>query len=271
MKQVTAEEAVSIIKSGDRVFIHSVAAAPQGLISAMVGRAPELRGVEIVHLHTEGEAPYVRPERAESFRTNALFIGANVRGAVESGEADYIPVFLSEVPALFRRGILPLDVALVQVSPPDRHGYCSLGVSVDAARAAVETARHVVAQVNPRMPRTHGDGLIHASEIAYAVEADEPLLEKAPHPLSEAELTIGRHCAGLVEDGATLQMGIGAIPNAVLVALAGHKDLGVHTEMFSDGLIPLVESGVINGRRKRTHPGKIVAASCWARAGSTTT
>lgn len=260
MKQVTAEEAVSIIKSGDRVFIHSVAAAPQGLISAMVGRAPELRGVEIVHLHTEGEAPYVRPEHAESFRTNALFIGANVRGAVESGEADYIPVFLSEVPALFRRGILPLDVALVQVSPPDRHGYCSLGVSVDAARAAVETARHVVAQVNPRMPRTHGDGLIHASEIAYAVGVDEPLLEKAPHPLSEAELTIGRHCAGLVEDGATLQMGIGAIPNAVLVALAGHKDLGVHTEMFSDGLIPLVESGVINGRRKRTHPGKIVSS-----------
>jgi 4-hydroxybutyrate CoA-transferase len=260
MKLVTPAEAVACVESGRRVFIHSVAAAPQTLIRAMVARAPELRGVEVVHLHTEGPAPYVAPELSGSFRTNALFIGANVRAAVATGEADYIPVFLSEVPALFRRGILPLDVALVQVSPPDRHGYCSLGVSVDASRAAVETARCVVAQVNPRMPRTHGDGLVHASEITCAVEIDEPLREKAPHPLSEAELTIGRHCAGLVEDGATLQMGIGAIPNAVLVALAGHKDLGVHTEMFSDGLIPLVESGVVNGRLKRTHPGKVVSS-----------
>jgi 4-hydroxybutyrate CoA-transferase len=260
MKLVTPAEAVACVESGQRVFIHSVAAAPQTLIRAMVARAPELRGVEVVHLHTEGPAPYVAPELSGSFRTNALFIGANVRAAVATGEADYIPVFLSEVPALFRRGILPLDVALVQVSPPDRHGYCSLGVSVDASRAAVETARCVVAQVNPRMPRTHGDGLVHAGEITCAVEIDEPLREKAPHPLSEAELTIGRHCAGLVEDGATLQMGIGAIPNAVLVALAGHKDLGVHTEMFSDGLIPLVESGVVNGRLKRTHPGKVVSS-----------
>jgi acyl-CoA hydrolase len=260
MKLVTAEEAVAVIKSKDRVFVHSVAAAPQRLVTAMTGRAPELRGVEVVHLHTEGEAPYARPEHAQSFHTNALFIGANVRDAVATGEADYTPVFLSEVPALFRKGILPLDVALIHVSPPDRHGYCSLGVSVDATRAAVQAARCVVAQVNPRMPRTHGDGLLHAGEIGFAVETDDELPELPPHRLSEAETAIGRHCAGLVEDGATLQMGIGAIPDAVLAALSGHRDLGVHTEMFSDGLINLIESGVINGRGKRTHPGKVVSS-----------
>lgn len=260
MKFVTAEEAVAVIKSKDRVFVHSVAAAPQRLINAMTGRARELRGVEVVHLHTEGEAPYARPEHAKSFHTNALFIGANVRDAVATGEADYTPVFLSEVPALFRRRILPLDVALIHVSPPDRHGYCSLGVSVDATRAAVQAARRVVAQVNPRMPRTHGDGLLHMGEIDYAVETDDALPEVPPHLLSEAEIAIGRHCAGLVEDGATLQMGIGAIPDAVLAALSHHKDLGVHTEMFSDGLIDLIESGVINGSKKRTHPGKVVSS-----------
>jgi acyl-CoA hydrolase len=260
MKLVTAEEAVAVIKSKDRVFVHSVAAAPQRLIKAMTGRAPELRGVEVVHLHTEGEASYARPEHAQSFHTNALFIGANVRDAVAMGEADYTPVFLSEVPALFRRGILPLDVALIHVSPPDRHGYCSLGVSVDATRAAVQAARCVVAQVNPRMPRTHGDGLLHVGKIDFAVETDDELPEVPPHHLGEAETAIGRHCAGLVEDGATLQMGIGAIPDAVLAALARHKDLGVHTEMFSNGLIDLIESGVINGEKKRTHPGKVVSS-----------
>jgi acyl-CoA hydrolase len=260
MKYVTAEEAVAVIKSEDRVFVHSVAAAPQRLVKAMAARASELRGVEVVHLHTEGEAPYAAPHLARSFHTNALFIGANVRDAVATGEADYTPVFLSEVPALFRRGILPLDVALIHVSPPDRHGYCSLGVSVDASRAAVQAARSVVAQVNPHMPRTHGDGLLHVSEIDYAVETDDPLPELPPHRLSEAETAIGRHCAGLVEDGATLQTGIGAIPDAVLAALSGHRDLGVHTEMFSDGLIDLIESGVVNGEKKRTHPGKVVSS-----------
>jgi len=259
MKFVSPSEAVRAVKSGDRVFVHSVAAAPQQLVRALTGRAPELRGVEIVHLHTEGEAPYARPEYRESFHTRCLFIGANLREAVAAGTADYVPVFLSEVPALFRRGVLPLDVALVQVSPPDRHGFCSLGVSVDAARAAVQTAPLVVAQVNPNMPRTHGDGLIHADEIDFAVEVSDPLPEHPPHELSEAELAIGRHVAALVEDGATIQTGIGAIPDAVLAALGGHRDLGIHTEMFSDGLIPLVESGVVNGSRKRIHPGKIVA------------
>jgi 4-hydroxybutyrate CoA-transferase len=259
MKYVSAEEAVRVIKSGDGVFIHSVAAAPQRLIRAMTARAPELRAVEIVHLHTEGEAPYARHEYAESFRTNALFIGANIRGAVETGEADYIPVFLSEVPALFKKGILPIAVALIHVSPPDRHGFCSLGVSVDATRAAVGVADYVVAQINPRMPRTHGDGLIHINRINFAVEVDDPLHEHQPAILTEVEKSIGRYCAGLVEDGATLQMGIGAIPDAVMASLHDHKDLGVHTEMFSDGIIDLVEEGVINGAKKRTHPGKVVS------------
>ncbi|MFN7948143.1 MAG: acetyl-CoA hydrolase/transferase C-terminal domain-containing protein [Blastocatellia bacterium] len=260
MKFVSAAEAVAVIKSGDRVFIHSVAAAPQQLIGAMTARAPELRDVEIVHLHTEGAAPYVSPEYAASFRTNVMFIGANVRSAVMTGEADYIPVFLSEVPALFRKRILPLNVALIQVSPPDRHGYCSLGVSIDVSRAAVQTAEFVIAQINPQMPRTHGDGLIHVNQINYAVEVNEPLPEVAPHRLTGIELAIGRNCASLIEDGATLQMGIGAIPDAVLTALKQHRDLGVHTEMFSDGIIELIESGVINGQRKAVHPGKVVGS-----------
>lgn len=258
MNTVTAVEAVRVIKSGDRVFVHSVAAAPQQLIKAMTARASELRDVEIVHLHTEGEAPYVAPEFAESFHTNVMFIGANVRSAIYTGEADYIPVFLSEVPALFRKKILPLNVAMIQVSPPDRHGFCSLGVSVDVSRAAVHEAEYVIAQINPNMPRTHGDGLIHINQINYAVEVDDPLPEAPDRVMSEIELAIGRNCANLVDNGATLQMGIGAIPDAVLVALKDHQDLGVHTEMFSDGIIELIESGVINGARKKVHPDKVV-------------
>lgn len=260
MRITSAEEAVKIIKSGDRVFVHGGAATPAQLVIAMTNRAPELRGVEVVHIHTEGPAPYAAPAVAESFRTNAMFIGANVREAVAEGVADYIPVFLSEVPGLFRKGILPLDVALVQVSPPDRHGFCSLGVSVDVARAAVQMAKHVIAQLNPNMPRTHGDGLIHISHIDSAVVVDDPLPEFPPGAMSEAEKAIGRHCAELIEDGATLQMGIGAIPNAVLAALGNHRDLGVHTEMFSDGAIDLIEKGVINNEKKRVHPGKMVSA-----------
>jgi acyl-CoA hydrolase len=258
-RTVSAEEAVSAVKSGDRVFVHSVAAAPQRLVEALTARAPELRVVEIVHLHTEGPAPYAAPEMAKSFRVNALFVGANVRPAVEEGRADYLPVFLSEVPRLFRSGILPLDVALVQVSPPDRHGFCSLGVSVDVSRAAVQTARTVIAQVNPRMPRTHGDGLIHVDAIDYMVEVDEPIHELPPTPLSDVEREIGRHCAELVDDGATLQLGIGAIPQATLAALSDHHRLGIHTEMLSDGVVDLVEKGVVTGEAKRVHPGKIVA------------
>ena len=260
MKWKTLEESVNIIKSGDRVFVHGGAATPKHLVKAMTQRAPELRGVEVVHLHTEGEAPYARPEYAESFTTNALFVGANVRQAVAEGAADYVPVFLSEVPGLFRKGIMPINVALIHVSPPDRHGYCSLGVSVDVARAAIQVAEHVVAQVNPAMPRTHGDGLIHVSEIDHAVESNEPIHEVPLAEISEVEERIAKHCAGLIDDGACLQMGIGGIPNAVLRALANHKNLGVHTEMFSDGVIDLVERGVITGANKRVHPGKLVSA-----------
>lgn len=255
---VSAAEAVRLIPSHSRVFIQSVAGAPQALIRAMTDRAPELRGVEIVHLHTEGEAPYADPSMAESFHVNSLFVGANVRKAVAAGHADYVPVFLSEVPGLFRRGILPLDVALVQVSPPDRHGYCSLGVSVDATLAAVHSARIVIAQVNARMPRTHGDGHVPFARFDAAVREDCELPEIAVGEPDAIETQIGQHVASLVEDGATLQLGIGTIPNAVLSSLKGHRRLGVHTEICSDGVVDLVEAGVITGEEKRHHRGKLV-------------
>lgn len=258
-KTTTAADAVNVIKSGDRVFIHGIGAAPQRLIEAMTDRSNELKGVEIVHLHTEGKARYAEPQYAENFRVNAFFVGANVRQAIKEGRGDYIPIFLSEIPGLFRKGVLPLNVALIHVSPPDKHGFCSLGVSVDIARAAVECADHVIAQVNPNMPRTHGDALVSVEDIDALVHVDDPIPEVPIPELSEIDHAIGRYIAEMVEDGATLQMGIGSIPNAVLAALKGHRDLGIHTEMFSDGLIPLVESGVVNGERKVKHPGKIVA------------
>ncbi|MBM4061413.1 MAG: acetyl-CoA hydrolase/transferase family protein [Planctomycetes bacterium] len=260
MRFQSAADAVRLVQSGQRVFVHGGAATPGILLRALAARAPELRAVELVQLHTEGGAPCAAPGLAGSFRLNCLFVGPNVRDAVARGDADYVPVFLSEVPSLFRERVLPLDVALVHVSPPDRHGYCSLGTSVDTARAAVDSAGLVIAQVNPRMPRSHGDGLVHHSRFATAVAVDEPLPEHLHGEMSDEELAIGRHCAALIEDGATLQMGIGAIPNAVLKALEHHKDLGVHTEMFSDGVLRLIERGVINGRRKTTHQGKVVAS-----------
>jgi len=259
-RMISAEEAVMAIKSGDRVFLQTAAATPARLVNAMVGRASSLRDVEIVCLHTEGGAPYVSPECRGSFRLNAFFVGKNVRSAVQCGEADAIPIFLSDVPSLFYNDVMPLDVAMVHVSPPDRHGYCSLGVSVDVTRAAVHTARHVIAQVNPNMPRTHGEGLLHVSKINSMVEVDDPLPEVPLHELSAAERQIGLHIASIVEDGATLQMGIGAIPDATLAALGGHRDLGIHSEMFSDGVVDLVEKGVITGRFKKTHNEIIVAS-----------
>lgn len=256
---MTAEEAVRAVQSGHRVAIHGMAAAPQALIHALAERREELRSVEIVHLHTEGAAPYAEPEMEGHFRVNALFVGGNVRKAVQEGRADYVPVFLSEVPALFRNGVLPLDVALIQVSPPDRHGFCSLGVSVEATRSAVLHAKYVIAQVNQRMPRSHGDGLIHVDNLHAVVEQDEELPElKAAEP-GPVETRIGQFCAELIEDGATIQLGIGAIPNAVVTALRNHKDLGIHSEMFSDGVVDLVELGAINGRLKKVHPGKLSA------------
>lgn len=256
----SAEEAVKLINSGDRVYIHSVAAAPHHLLKAMTNRADELRDVELIQLHTEGPALYTDPKYKDSFHVNALFVGSNVRKAVNEGRGDYLPIFLSEVPNLFRNNILPLDVALVQVSPPDKHGFCSLGVSVDATRAAVQTAKKVIAQVNPQMPRTHGDGMVDVSRFDAMVEYDTPLPEFILDEPGETERKIGQYCAELVEDGATLQMGIGAIPDAVLKALTNHKDLGIHTEMFSDGVMELVRKGVINGTKKRKHPEKIVSS-----------
>jgi len=259
IRPVPADEAVSYVRSGDRVFIHTAAAAPVPLVEALAARAGELSEVEIVQLHTEGPAPYAAPGMEKSFRVRCLFIGPNLRQAVAEGRADYAPTFLSEVPALFRRGVLPLDVAMVQVSPPDRHGYCSLGVSVDGSRAAVESARRVIALVNPQMPRSHGDALVHLTRFAACVETDAPLPEHPRPQLSPAEREIGRHIADLIEDGSTLQMGIGAIPDAVLRALKDHRRLGVHTEMFSDGLVDLWEHGAVTGEEKRIHPGKIVS------------
>jgi 4-hydroxybutyrate CoA-transferase len=255
----TADEAVKVIKSGNRVFIHSVAAAPKILIDAMVKRSRELKDVEIMHLHTEGEAPYVKPEYEGIFCLHSLFVGANARRATQEGLADYIPIFLSETPLLFRKNILPLDVALVQVSPPDHYGFCSLGVSVDTTLSAVETAKIVIAQINPKMPRSFGDGLVNISKFSYIVEHESPIYECSIPPVSKTEQKIAGYIAELVEDGATLQMGIGGIPNAVLMALTNHKRLGVHTEMFSDGLIPLVENGAVTGEEKKLNKGKIVS------------
>ncbi len=257
--RATADEALRLLQSDQNVFIHSAVAAPQLLINAMVAAAPRLKNVKIYHLHTNSEAPYVQPEYEGIFEVNSLFIGGNVRKATWEGRANFIPVFLSDIPYLFRSGKIKLDVALIQVSPPDKHGYCSMGTSVDASRAAMQTAKIVIAQVNKHMPRTHGDGLIHYSEIDAMVDGDSPLPEvilPEPNPIEDR---IGEHVAALIEDGSTLQMGIGTIPNSVLTKLNGHKDLGIHTEMFSDGVIPLVESGVINNRLKAVHPGKIVS------------
>jgi 4-hydroxybutyrate CoA-transferase len=259
MKITSVEEALSLLQSHHHLFIQGAAATPHALIQGLIQKAGELRHVEIYHLHTEGDAPYTAPEYQDSFHTNALFVGANLRKSVEQGQSDYIPVFLSEIPQLFYKKIIPLDVAFIHVSPPDKHGFCSLGVSVDCTRAAVHCARYVIAQINPGMPRTHGDGLIHVNQIHYGVEVQEPLLEHPPAELSSVEKQIGKHCADLIEDGATLQMGIGAIPDAVLASLTGHQDLGVHTEMFSDGLIPLIEKGIVTGKAKKKHPEKVVS------------
>lgn len=259
MNMVSAREAVQVVKSGDRVFVHGMAASPRLLIEALTERASELRDVELIHLHTEGDAPYAQPQYKDSFFVNNLFVGSNVRKALDEGRADYIPVFLSEIPALFRKGVLPIDVAMIQVTPPDKHGFCSMGVSVDAALAAVQTAKVVIAQVNPKMPRTHGHGIIHHSKFAALVESDYELPTHAVAPPTETEQRIGGLVADLIPDGATLQMGIGAIPNAVLLALKDHKKLGIHTEMFSDGVVELVEHGVITNEMKTIERGKIIA------------
>ncbi|RDV14030.1 acetyl-CoA hydrolase/transferase family protein [Pontibacter diazotrophicus] len=254
----SAEEALSVIQSGDRVFLHGSAATPSYLIKKLAERADELRDVELVSISTFGDMPVADPKYSDSFYINSLFVSANVREAVNSGRGDYVPIFLSEIPKLFRSGIMPLDVAIVHVSPPDRHGFCSLGVSVDIAREAVLSAKHVIAQVNPQMPRTHGDALIHTRRFDALVEVNEPLPEvDYSQKISSAEEKIGKYIAEMVDDGATLQMGIGGIPDAVLGYLTNHQRLGIHTEMFSNGILPLVEKGVITNEHKKKHPGRI--------------
>ena len=257
---ISGEEAVKAIKSGHRVFIHGGAATPHHLLRKMVERAPELYDVELVSISLQGEAPFADKKYKDNFRINSLFVSQNVREAVNDGRGDYIPVFLSEIPKLFSRGVLPIDVALVHVSPPDRHGYCSFGVSVDTVLSAVKYAKHVIAQVNPRMPRTLGDGIIRADAFDALVYHEQELPEVGGSQLSEIAKRIGRNCADMIENGATLQMGIGSIPDAVLASLGDHKEMGVHTEMFSDGLIPLVNSGVITNEHKKKHRGKIVTS-----------
>lgn len=256
--KMTAQEAVKLIKSGDRVLIQGASATPQTLVRAMVERAPELRNVEIVHLHTEGECGYINPELKESFHTNAFFIGGNIRKMVGI-TADYIPIFLSDIPSLFRQGYMDLDVVLVNVSPPDKHGFCSLGVSVDIVISAIEKGKKVIAQINSKMPRTFGDGLVNLNNFDACVEIDDDIQEMKFVAPSEAEKKIGKNIAEIIDDGSTLQMGIGGIPNAVLTYLTNHKDLGVHTEMFSEGIVDLVEKGVVNGSKKKLNPYKIVS------------
>ena len=255
----SAEEAVKIIQSNHRVFIHTAAAAPAQLIQAMTDRHSELKNVEIVSAHTEGPAPYANPEYTDSFNINCFFVGHNMRAHVQNQRANYIPIFLSEIPQLFRSGQMPLDVALVTVSLPNKKGYCSLGCSVDISNAAVDTAKYVIAQINPNMPFVHGNGIISTDKIHSAIYVDEPLYEMPHKPATPIEAAIGKHVANLVDDGATLQMGIGGIPDATLKYLTNHKNLGIHTEMCSDGIIDLVEKGVINGMNKVTEFGKIVA------------
>jgi acetyl-CoA hydrolase len=265
-KFVSAAEAVSVIHSGDRVYIHPGCAVPLALVDAMVDRYMDLQDVEVCHLLGVGEAAYVRPEMKGHFRHNAFFIGKNVRSAVCDGRADFTPIFLSEIPALLQGRHYPVDIALIQVSPPDEHGYCSFGVGVECTKAATEVAKIVIAQVNPQMPRTLGDSFIHMSRIDYCVECAAPLQalpqlegDETPEEL-ETYQKIGANIAGLVEDGATLQLGIGRIPDAVVKFLTDRQHLGVHSEMVSDGIIPLIESGVITNMRKTLLPGKVVTS-----------
>jgi acyl-CoA hydrolase len=258
-RAVPPEEVVRRVASGARVFVHGAAATPTPLLKALVARA-DLDGVELYHLHTAPDVPFATPELAARFRSVSLFTGPALRPLVASGDADFVPVFLSDIPDLFRSGIVPLDVALVQLSLPDTHGLCTLGTSVDTTLAAIEAAPVVLAEINARMPRTHGPGFVSLDRLAAWTVTDRPLHEDAPSEPTAVEAAIGAHVAALVEDGATLQMGIGAIPDAVLPLLANKHDLGVHTEMFSDGIIPLVEGGVVTNRRKRVHPGRSVTS-----------
>jgi len=260
MKVVSAEEAVADIRSGDQVYLQCAAATPSVVLDALVARAPELHNVSMVHLHTEGPGPHLAPEMAPHFRHRALFIGPNARQAVNEGRAEFIPVFLSDVPHLFSGGQLPLDAVLINVSPPDAHGFCSLGTSVEAMQAAIQAAGIVIAQINRGMPRTLGESFIHVDDIDYGVEVDRPPYDYPDPVVGEIERRIGEFVADLVPDGATLQMGIGAIPSAVALFLGDKKDLGIHTEMMTNCVVDLVEAGVVTGMAKERNRGKVVCS-----------
>jgi 4-hydroxybutyrate CoA-transferase len=259
-KVMSAREALRCVESHMRVYIQPGCAEPETLVGALIERGPLVSDVEIVHLLTMGRADYIAPEMAGHFRHNAMFIGANVRDAVNDGRADYTPIFLSEIESLFESGEMLIDVALIQVSPPDSHGFCSFGVGVDTTLTAAKKARFVIAQVNDQMPRTYGDSFIHVSDIDAIVESSRPLCELPKHEVTDLHLAIARNVGTLIEDGSTIQTGIGGIPDAVLLYLKDRKDLGVHTELLSDNIIPLIESGVVNGHRKTLHPRKVVLA-----------
>ncbi len=256
----SASEALQAVRSGARVWIQSGCGTPARLVDALVARAPDVRDVEVIHMMTLGAADYTKPEHEGRFRHRGLFLGANVREAVAAGRADYTPIFLSEIEALFETGAMPIDVVLMHVSPPDAHGFVSLGTTVDCTLTAARCAPIVIAEVNDQMPRTHGETFIHVSHITSIVETSHPLPELCKEPLTDLHLRVGRNVASLIPDGATLQTGIGGIGDAVLQCLEDKHDLGIHTELFSDGIIDLVEKGVINGERKTLHRGKIVAA-----------
>jgi acyl-CoA hydrolase len=258
MKIVSAEEAVGDIRSGDQVYVQCAAATPSLLLDALVARAPELHNVSMVHLHTEGPGPHLAPEMAAHFRHRALFIGPNARKAVNEGRAEFIPVFLSDVPSLFSGGLLHLDSVLCNVSPPDAHGFCSLGTSVEGMQAAIHAAGLVIAQVNAAMPRTLGESFVHVDDIDFGVEVDIPPYDYHAGDIGDVERRIGELVADLVLDGATLQMGIGAIPGAVTSFLRDKKDLGIHTEMLTDSVVDLVEAGVVTGTAKERNRGKIL-------------
>lgn len=258
-KLKTADEALSVLKSGDCVYIHQGCGEPEDLVRAMVRRGPQLRDVDVVHLATMGSAEYARPEFEGRFRHNAFFIGANVRGAVQEGRADYIPIFLHEIEGLMLTGALPIDVALIQCCPPDNYGYMSLGTGIDITLTAAKYVRQVIVEVNDQCPRTLGDAFLHVGKADTIVEASHPLAEYKKQEVTGVHHAIARHVANLIPNGATLQTGIGGIPDAVLMELTGHRDLGVHTEMFSDGIIDLIKTGVINNEKKTIHPHKVIS------------
>lgn len=263
-RYVSAEEAISVIKSGDKIFLHGSACTPNFLVDELARQANRLKNVEVVSITVQGNVECAKPQYADSFHINSLFVSTPVRNAVNGGNGDYVPIFLSEIPRLFKSKILPLDVAIVTVSPPDKHGYCTLGTSIDVARSAVDSAKIIIAQVNPKMPKTHGDGLIHVNRIAKMVWHEEELLTiDYASKVTDIERQIGKNIAELIDDRSTLQMGIGTIPDAVLQCLKNHKDLGIHTEMLSDGAVELIKNDIITNKYKGTHNNRTVTSFCF--------